>query len=105
MGIYSLLFLNMPKPKKPRKVNFTPTATYFKPQGVPLASLKEVNLTLDELEAVRLVDFEGLEQIAAAKKMKVSQSTLQRILKNARKNIPKRTKMTHPITESVHVII
>ena len=62
-----------------------PTATYFKPQGVPLASLKEVNLTLDELEAVRLVDLEGLEQVAAAKKMKVSQSTLQRILKNARK--------------------
>jgi predicted DNA-binding protein (UPF0251 family) len=74
----------MPKPKKPRRISFRPTATYFKPQGVPLSAIKEVNLTLDELEAVRLVDFEDLEQIEAAEKMKISQSTLQRILKQAR---------------------
>jgi predicted DNA-binding protein (UPF0251 family) len=82
---YIFIYREMPKPKKPRKVSFIPTTTYFKPQGVPLSSIKEVNLTLDELEAVRLVDLEGLEQITAAGKMKISQSTLQRILKKARK--------------------
>ena len=86
MGLYSFI-KRMPKPKKPRKVSFIPTTTYFKPQGVPLSSIEEVNLTLDELEAVRLVDLEGLEQIGAAEKMKISQSTFQRILTSARKKV------------------
>jgi len=77
----------MPRRRKPRWVDFEPGVTYFKPRGVTLASLEEVSLTLDEVEAVRLADFEGLEQIKAAKKMKVSQSTFQRILAEARKKI------------------
>lgn len=52
-----------------------------------MSSLKESNLTLDELEAIRLADLKGLEQIIAARKMKISQSTFQRILKNAHKKI------------------
>jgi predicted DNA-binding protein (UPF0251 family) len=77
----------MPRRRKPRWVDFQPGITYFKPQGVTLASLKEVDLTLDELEAIRLSDLEGQEQIGAAKKMKVSQSTFQRILKAAHQKI------------------
>jgi len=46
-----------------------------------------VNLTAEELEALRLKDFKGLDQIEAAKKMKTSQSTLQRILASARKKV------------------
>ena len=72
---------------KPRQVNFIPEIVYFKPRGVSLSSLKEVGLTVDELEAIRLADFEGLDQIDAAKKMKISQSTLQRILIKAHKKI------------------
>lgn len=49
--------------------------------------LEEVDLTVDEVEALRLADFEELDQRQAAKKMKVSQSTFQRILTNARKKI------------------
>lgn len=64
-----------------------PKATYFKPRGISLSLLKEVGLTIDELEAIRLTDLEGLEQIAAAGKMKISQSTLQRILTEAHKKI------------------
>jgi len=64
-----------------------PAVTYFKPRGVPLSSLKEVSLTIDELEAIRLADLEDLEQTVAAKKMKISQSTLQRILKEGHKKI------------------
>ena len=55
-----------------------PQATYFKPRNS--SSGLTINLNLDELEAIRLVDLENLSQIKAAQKMKVSQSTLQRIL-------------------------
>lgn len=77
----------MPRKRKPRWVNFVPEVTYFKPRGVSLSSLEEVGLTIDELEAIRLTDLEGLEQIMAAKKMKISQSTLQRVLKEVHKKI------------------
>jgi len=42
--------------------------------------LEEVELGVDELEAIRLCDYKNLEQTEAAKRMKISQSTLQRIL-------------------------
>lgn len=77
----------MARPKKKRVVRFEPGITYFKPRGVPLSELAEVDLAVDELEALRLVDFEGLDQTKAAKKMEVSQSTLQRILASAHKKI------------------
>ena len=79
----------MPRPKRPRSVGFLPGVTYFKPQGVSLSLLEEVNLTVDELEALRLADLENLDQIKAAKKMKISQSTFQRILTAAHKKIAK----------------
>ena len=77
----------MPRPKRPRKVGFLPEVTYFKPQGVPLSHLEEMTLEVDELEAIRLCDLENLEQVEAAEKMGISQSTFQRILKKARKKI------------------
>ena len=75
----------MVRPLKPRKIIFDPNAVYFKPRAVPLSALEEVNLEMDELEALRLCDFNGLNQTRAAKKMNISQSTLQRILSSARK--------------------
>lgn len=77
----------MARKRKPRHVNFIPEVTYFKPQGVPLSLLRGVSLAMDELEAIRLVDLKEFEQIKAAKKMKISQPTLQRILKAAHKKI------------------
>jgi len=77
----------MVRPIKPRRVFFDPNVTYFKPRAVPLSILEEVDLSIDELEALRLCDFEGLEQKKAAQKMKVSQSTLQRILASARQKV------------------
>jgi len=77
----------MPRKQKPRLVGFQPGVTYFKPRGVALSSLSEISLNLDELEALRLVDLEDQEQTAAAKKMAISQSTLQRILVKAHKKI------------------
>lgn len=77
----------MVRPLKPRRVFFDPSVTYFKPRAVPLSMLEEVDLSIDELESLRLCDFKGLDQIDAAKKMKISQSTLQRILASARKKV------------------
>ena len=74
----------MVRPRKRRLIRFNPNVTYFKPRAIPLRSLKEVSLDPDEMEAIRLCDFEELDQVEAAKKMKISQSTLQRILEKAR---------------------
>ncbi|MBL7155098.1 MAG: DUF134 domain-containing protein [Candidatus Portnoybacteria bacterium] len=77
----------MVRPIKKRLIRFNPNVTYFKPRAVPLAILEEVDLTMDELEVIRLCDFRNLDQITAAKKMKISQSTLQRILTSAHQKI------------------
>ena len=77
----------MPRPIKPRLIRFDPDVTYFKPRAVPLSLLEEVELEIDELEALRLSDLKELDQIEAAKKMGVSQSTFQRILTSARKKV------------------
>jgi len=66
---------------------FDPDVVYFKPRAVPLSMLEEVDLSIDELEALRLCDLEDFKQEEAAKKMKISQSTLQRILTSARKKV------------------
>jgi len=76
-----------PRPIKPRRVSFDPNVTYFKPRAIPLSMLEEVDLAVDELEALRLCDLKGLDQVEAAKRMKISQSTLQRILERARKKV------------------
>ena len=50
-------------------------------------ALEEVNLTLDELEAIRLADLGGLYQEDAAKKMNVSRQTFGNIINSAHKKI------------------
>jgi len=77
----------MPRPKKIRCLQFRPDVYYFKPQGIPLRMLEEVVLEPDELEALKLHDVDGLEQIKGAKKMGISQSTFARILDKAYKKI------------------
>ncbi|MEX0918524.1 MAG: DUF134 domain-containing protein [Candidatus Paceibacterota bacterium] len=77
----------MPRPRLYRQINFRPSARYFKPRGIPLRLLSEVDLSLEEMEALRLKNIEGLDQGAAAEKMKTSQSTFQRILTMAYQKI------------------
>jgi len=57
-----------------------PSVTYYKPRGIPLAVLQCVELTVDELEAIRLADFEHLYQEQAAQQMNISRQTFGRIL-------------------------
>jgi len=64
-----------------------PSFVLFKPAGIPAKSLQAITLTICEFEALRLNDLERIGQIATAKKMRLSQPTLQRILIEARKKI------------------
>lgn len=77
----------MPRPPKSRRVEFMPDITLFKPAGVPRRELEEVVLTVEELEALRLKDLEGLEQTECAERMRVSRPTFQRVLIAGRKKV------------------
>lgn len=77
----------MPRPKKYRCVQCKPDATYFKPRGIPLVELEEVPISMDELEAMRLADYEGLYHEEAALRMKISRQTFGRILSEARRKV------------------
>jgi len=77
----------MPRPRLCRKITFNPEVTYFKPQGVPLRNLEIVELSAEEIEAYLWRYGNNLEQLEAAKKMRTSQSTYQRILYSAHKKI------------------
>lgn len=76
---------------KPRMIGRMPDIRCFLPvtsDGVLLISKKDViTMTFDELEALRLVDYKGLLQEEAAKKMGVSRGTLWRCLDSARKKV------------------
>jgi predicted DNA-binding protein (UPF0251 family) len=73
----------MSRPFKCRHIGCEPGTTYFKPRGIPLVELQEVTLTVDEFEAVRLADLEGLYQEESAKKMKISRQTFGNIINSA----------------------
>ncbi len=77
----------MPRPYKKRCIGQLPDVTVFKPAGIPARELKRVEIHLDELEAIRLVDGEGLDQATAAKRMAVSRPTVGRILSKVRNKI------------------
>ena len=77
----------MPRPRRFRKLGFTPEATYFKPAGVGMQELDEVTIATDELEAVRLKDLQGMSQEEAAGKMGISQPTFHRVVREARRKI------------------
>ncbi|MFH1768940.1 MAG: DUF134 domain-containing protein [Candidatus Omnitrophota bacterium] len=75
------------RPKKTRWVKSEPAQRCFRPQCKPLSQLKDVYLTLDEFEAIRLVDLEGLIQSQAARQMRVHRSTVSRIVASAHRKI------------------
>ncbi len=77
----------MVRPRLYRRIRFNPDITYFKPQGVPIRFLEMVELTTEEVEALRLKNIKDLDQIECAKRMKTSQSTFQRILSSAYKKV------------------
>ena len=77
----------MSRPKCCRKIGCVPDVTYYKPKGIPSSFLEEILLTLDEFEAIRLADFEGLYQEEAAIRMDISRQTFGRIIDSAHQKI------------------
>ena len=77
----------MPRPKKHRCMRCNPSAYYFKPRGIPIRLLHETILEKDELEAIKLADFDNLDHVCAAEEMKISRATFGRILRSARNKV------------------
>ncbi len=77
----------MPRPKCCRRVGEAPACRIFKPLDAPVSVADEVVLTMDEFEAIRLADFDGLYQGQAAERMSVSRQTFGRIVATARAKI------------------
>ncbi len=77
----------MARPRKCRWVASEPGVTFFKPQGIPMRGLEQVVISVDELEALRLSDYVGLNQEDVAQEMNVSRPTVTRMLAKAHKAV------------------
>ena len=72
--------------KKVRYVQTMPRIVQFSPRG-KAGRPEEIQLTVDQFEAVRLADFQGYHHVEAAEFMGISRPTFGRILKDARRTI------------------
>jgi predicted DNA-binding protein (UPF0251 family)/DNA-directed RNA polymerase subunit N (RpoN/RPB10) len=79
--------MSLARPTKWRRVEFIPNVQYFAPFDINCDVLEENILYIEELEAIRLRDVEGLEQENCANNMEVSRQTFQRIINSARKKV------------------
>ncbi len=59
----------------------------FKPQSIPMSQLESIKVGHDELEAIKLVDYDHMRQSDAASKMGISPATIQRIVEVTREKI------------------
>ncbi|NLX48797.1 MAG: DUF134 domain-containing protein [Methanospirillum sp.] len=77
----------MPRRRRCRRIGFQPSFTSFAPTGVGTPAPDVIILTVDEYEAVRLKDFEGLDQRECAARMEISQPTFHRLIVSARRKV------------------
>ncbi len=77
----------MPRPFCCRRIEGRPAALVFKPIGMPMVEIDEVVMSLDEFEAMRLADLDGLYQEEAAQRMNVSRPTFGRIIEAAHQKV------------------
>ena len=75
------------RPRLRRRLGIQFKDTYFKPRGIPLRELKEINITDEELETLRLRYIEDIDQDQAAQMMGISQSQYQRDLTSVMQKI------------------
>lgn len=79
----------MPRPRMKRCIANKPIARFYKPQAIKMRDLKQITLTHDQLEALRLADVENLSQENAAKLMNISRPTFSRLVAEARNTVAK----------------
>lgn len=77
----------MARPRKWRKVCSLPGNNRFGPLDSPADAKNHVVMTVDEYEAIRLIDLEGFTQEECAGQMNVARSTVQGIYVEARKKL------------------
>lgn len=77
----------MPRPRKHRQCRRYNADRVYKPQGVPMREIGNIELTPDQFEAMRLCDLDGLDQEAAGARMGVSRGTVQRLLYEGRRRL------------------
>lgn len=77
----------MPRPRRFRNIAFQPNCTFFKPQGIPMTALESVDLSLDEIEALRLKYLERHDNASGAQEMKISATTFQRLIVSSLKKV------------------
>ncbi len=70
-----------------RQINADHSHICFKPCGIKRNELERVTLGEDEMEALRLADYEGLYQQECADKMGISRTTFSRLIESARQKI------------------
>jgi predicted DNA-binding protein (UPF0251 family) len=75
------------RPKKPKKISFEAKHNHFSPLTQQHIITEEILLDKEELEAIRLKDFENLNQEECSRLMDISQPTFHRLLKQARKKV------------------
>ncbi|HUX19906.1 MAG TPA: DUF134 domain-containing protein [Spirochaetia bacterium] len=77
----------MPRNRKQRQCRFLEGQRVFKPPRIPMSELTLYTIGIDEFEAMRLCDHEGLSQIEASERMKISRGTVQRLLERGRRTL------------------
>ncbi len=77
----------MPRPRKWRNVCCLPEHNRFGPLGVGAGQREAITMTVDEYEAIRLIDLEGFTQEECAEKMEIARTTVQGIYGRARKKL------------------
>lgn len=77
----------MPRCKKQRCCRLLENERIFKPTGIPLSEMEIIDIEIDEIEAIRLCDYEGKSQIETAEIMGISRGTVQRLLNSGRRKI------------------
>ena len=73
--------------KNDRRISYKPKADFFKPRGIPMMDLDEIEVTMEEMEAIRLVDLLDMDRGAAAERMGISRRSLSNDLRSARRKI------------------
>ncbi|MDD3929006.1 MAG: DUF134 domain-containing protein [Sphaerochaeta sp.] len=89
----------MPRPRKWRHVCSLPQTSRFGPLGVGAGEMEPILMSVDEYEAFRLIDYEGMTQQECSTQMGVARSTVQGIYDSARK------KLAHSLVEGKPLLI
>ena len=89
----------MRKPYRKRRIHLPPNFKNFKPSGISRSHLKSLTITVDEYEALRLADYEGLEHLQASEMMDISRPTFTRLIEKAR------NKIARAIIEGMEIVV